>query len=73
MVRKIDALGEMCPIPLIKAKEVYAKMMESEILIIITDHSCVVSSIIDYFKHFKCEVIMYEVINGVWEIKIVRG
>lgn len=73
MDQAIDALGEICPIPLIKAKEMYSKMMNSEILMIVTDHSCVVSSIIDYFKHFKCDIKVDEVVNGVWEIKIVKA
>lgn len=68
----IDSLGEICPIPLVKAKKLYKEMGNDDSLTIVTDHSCVVSSINDYFAHFRCTITIEEVLNGVWEVHIKK-
>ena len=68
----INSLGEICPIPLIKAKKLYKEMDKDASLTLVTDHSCVVSSINDFFAHFRCTITIEEVLNGVWEIHIKK-
>jgi tRNA 2-thiouridine synthesizing protein A len=70
MTHKLDTLGEICPIPLLKAKMIFKTMEIEDVLQLVTDHSCVVSGIIDYFSHYNCDMTIDEVINGVWEIEI---
>lgn len=68
----IDSLGDICPLPLVKAKKLYESMCSGDSLKIITDHSCVVSSLNEYFIHFPCTIFIEEVLNGVWEIYIKK-
>lgn len=68
----INSLGEICPIPLLKAQKQYKEMGKNESFTIVTDHSCVVSSIKDYFAHCCCTITIDEVLNGVWEIHIKK-
>ena len=71
-MKEIDCLGEMCPIPIIKIKNQLKIMVPSDSFKVITDHSCVLQSVLDFFKKKKFTVKSDEVINGVWEIIITR-
>lgn len=71
-MNKLDCCGDFCPVPLLKAKKEIDKLIPNDSFILVTDHSCVVESITEYFdtSNFTCNVL--EVINGVWEITIKR-
>ncbi|WP_105616797.1 sulfurtransferase TusA family protein [Vallitalea okinawensis] len=71
-MKKIDCLGDFCPIPVIKAKDAFKKLSPNESFMIITDHSCVVESLSAQFSKFNCIIETDEVINGVWEITVTR-
>jgi hypothetical protein len=40
---------------------------------LVTDHSCVVESLKDYFNKSTCEANCQEVLNGVWEITVTKN
>ena len=65
---KIDCFGDYCPIPILKIKKELPKLKKGEVLEVVSDHSCVVESIKDKFENYN--VLVEEVMNGVWEIKI---
>ncbi len=67
---KIDCLGEICPIPVIKLREVIDSIKNGEEYMIVTDHSCTVPNIKDFCKAHNLDYKVEEVINGVWEIVI---
>jgi len=71
-MKKIDCCGDFCPIPLLKIKKELKTLEVNDSLMIVTDHSCVVESIHEFFKQqtFNCKI--EEVINGVWEITMIR-
>lgn len=69
---KIDCLGDYCPIPILKIKEHLKNIPEGEAFMVVTDHSCVFQSIQEYCKKTKLKINVDEVINGVWEITIVK-
>lgn len=69
-MKKIDCLGDFCPIPLLKAKREVEHAAPGETVMVVTDHSCVVESIEEYFELRKYRLEVDEVINGVWEIRI---
>ena len=71
-MKKIDCCGEYCPIPLLKIKKELDGLKVNEPLMMVTDHSCVVESINDYFKQRAFNFKIEEVINGVWEITIMK-
>ena len=69
---EIKCFGDICPIPLLKINNALKNMQLGENLIAIVDHSCVVESIRDYFKNSSNEILIEEVMNGVWEIEITK-
>lgn len=70
-MKTVDCLGDMCPIPIIKTRKALKKTNSGETIKVVTDHSCVLESIIQNFK--KCKIDHEEVINGVWEIFITKN
>lgn len=67
---RIDALGEMCPVPMLK---VIARLPEYDRIILVTDHSCTKTNIEDYFEQLPYQINSFEVMNGIWEIIITRS
>jgi len=67
---EIKCFGDICPIPLLKINNALKMMPIDETLVV--DHSCVVESIRDYFKNSSNQIIIEEVMNGVWEIEITK-
>ncbi|XJZ27266.1 sulfurtransferase TusA family protein [Bacillota bacterium Lsc_1132] len=71
--QRLDMLGEMCPIPLIKAKQVLDKMSNQDTLTVVTDHSCVEANFSQSFLQKGYKVDSNEVMNGIWEIEIKKN
>lgn len=71
MSMQIDCVGEMCPVPLVKAQIQYKKISPGDSITIITDHSCTAQNLKDAFKKFPCEIKVEEE-DGIWEISIMK-
>lgn len=71
-MEKLNCFGDFCPVPLLKAKNAVKELASGEDFMLVTDHSCVVESIVDYFVKDKYELFIDEVLNGVWEITITK-
>lgn len=69
-MEKITCFGDFCPIPLLKAQDSVKELAVGESTMLVTDHSCVVESVRDYFEIRSFDLLIDEVINGVWEITI---
>ncbi len=69
---KIECFGDYCPIPLLKAQNAVKDLEPGESFMLVTDHSCVVESISEYFTLRNFDMLIDEVINGVWEITITK-
>jgi TusA-related sulfurtransferase len=67
---KLDCLGDMCPIPIMKLMQEESELAKGKQILLITDHSCVSESVKNYCKshHFKVEIL--EPVNGIWEFYI---
>lgn len=69
-MKKIDCLGEICPVPLIKLQKEIKQIQSGEEVMLVTDHSCTKKTLNEFCQshglNFECE----EVLNGVWEIRI---
>lgn len=73
-MKKIDCLGEFCPIPILKIKKELKTLPKGESFMVVTDHSCVLQSIQDHFKKSTTvTVVPEEIINGVWEITVTKN
>jgi tRNA 2-thiouridine synthesizing protein A len=69
----IDSMGDICPIPIIKAERKLKEINTDERIILETDHSCSSSSVVNHFKTkygYPTEII--KVSDGVWQIIILK-
>ena len=64
----IDCLGDMCPVPMLKFRDVRDRYHQGMLVKIITDHSCASENIINYCKENKYSFYVVEPMPGIWEI-----
>jgi tRNA 2-thiouridine synthesizing protein A len=70
----IDAIGEMCPIPIIKAEKVLKKLNPNDRVLLKTDHSCSIASVTKHFKDkYGYHCVIDEVDEGIWLITIEKS
>ncbi|MCH4888437.1 sulfurtransferase TusA family protein [Acidaminobacter sp. JC074] len=72
-MEKINCFGEICPVPLVRLQQQLKKMESGQSIMLVVDHSCVVESIDDYYSDSANSITIDEVINGVWEITVVKA
>jgi tRNA 2-thiouridine synthesizing protein A len=72
MMMKLNCLGDMCPVPLLKADAAMKQIGRNESIMVVTDHSCTVESLQDHFPRQAYTLVIEEPINGVWEVTITR-
>lgn len=72
-MKKLDCLGDICPIPSLKAIEQLSRMQRGEMVKIITDHSCAVTNIRESVTKLVVNFTVEEVTNGIWEITLTRN
>ncbi|MGB8454110.1 MAG: sulfurtransferase TusA family protein [Anaerocolumna sp.] len=70
---KIDCLGEICPVPVMRLKSVIDLIQKGEDYMVVTDHSCTISNLQDFCKANNLTNKAEEVINGVWEITVTAS
>ncbi len=70
----VNALGDICPIPIIKVERVLKKAQANDLIILETDHSCALTSVPNHVKKkygFESEI--KEVNAGIWHITIEKN
>ncbi len=72
MNSSIDCVGEICPVPVVKAKIQYKKIKPGESITIVTDHSCTSQGIKEAFNHLNCSISIEEE-GGIWNITIKKN
>ncbi|MDF2519909.1 MAG: SirA-like [Clostridia bacterium] len=68
----LDCIGEVCPVPLIKAENALKKLTVGDILIIQIDHSCAMKNIPEWAKKAGHNVEVQEPVDGEWEVIIEK-
>ncbi|MCG8514366.1 MAG: sulfurtransferase TusA family protein [Halanaerobiales bacterium] len=68
----VDALGEACPVPLIKAQNAIKELAVGDILILQIDHSCAMKNVPEWARKEGHNVEIEEVDDGEWEIIIEK-
>jgi len=71
LLKTIDCLGDMCPIPILKTKKELKNMNTGDSIKVVTDHSCVLESMLTQLK--KQTIDYEEVMNGIWEIIVTKS
>lgn len=68
----IDALGDFCPIPIIKVEAAIKRMQPGDRIILVTDHSCTATALKEEMRRKQFKIQVAEVDNGIWEITIFK-
>ncbi|MBP2028401.1 TusA-related sulfurtransferase [Acetoanaerobium pronyense] len=68
----LDCLYEICPIPLLKANKELERMHSGEILVLLTNHNCAISNVVEWAKDKGHEIDYIETGEGEWEIFIEK-
>jgi TusA-related sulfurtransferase len=66
----INALGDMCPIPNSKVQSKIKKLQPGDSIVLLTDHSCAVTTIVEEMKRRRLKSRVEEVDNGIWKVTI---
>lgn len=69
---KLDCLGEICPVPLIKTKKKIEQLNICDILVVQIDHSCAMKNIPEWSVKEGHNVEIEEIDDGEWEIYIEK-
>ncbi len=70
--KKIDCLGEACPIPLVKAQNAIKELEIGDLLIVEIDHSCAMKNLPEWARDAGHNVEIEEVDDGQWEVYIEK-
>lgn len=73
MDHNIDAIGEFCPIPIIRAEVKLTQIKPGDRVVITTDHTCSSASVVGHFEskyNYPCSVM--QIGEGIWEITILK-
>ncbi len=49
-MKKIDCLGEICPVPVMKLQAVMDSIQKGEDYLLVTDHSCTISNLESFLQ-----------------------
>ena len=68
----VDCFGEICPVPILKIESELKKMQPGDEFLLVTDHSCTIENIKEIYMPKGLIKNVDEVMNGVWEVIIVK-
>ncbi len=70
----IDCIGEMCPIPIIRAEKQLHSALAGDNVRLKTDHSCTMQAVVNHFRTklgYRCW--SEEIDYGIWLITIEKS
>ncbi len=70
--KRLDCLGEACPVPVVKAQRALEDLEVGDILIVLIDHSCAMKNLPEWARDAGHNVEIEEVDNGEWEVVIEK-
>lgn len=71
-MKKLDCLGDICPVPSLKTVAQLSRLQPGETIKIVVDHSCAVTNIREAVANQATDFTVEEVANGIWEITLTR-
>ncbi|MPM41843.1 hypothetical protein SDC9_88503 [bioreactor metagenome] len=69
----LDCLGDICPVPIMKLQRELGSMESGEHVMLVTDHSCTLSSTREFCAIYGLRLEAAEALPGVWEIEITKA
>ena len=71
-MKKLDCIGEPCPLPLMKVEDKIRELDKGEVLLVAVDHTCAMTNVPEWARKKGYNVEIKEVVFGEWEIKITK-
>ncbi len=69
----VDAMGDICPIPIIKAERKLKQVQVNDLVILETDHNCSLASVTNHFRlKYGYESRIEQIDKGIWHITIIK-
>ncbi|MCI2424634.1 sulfurtransferase TusA family protein [Candidatus Acetothermia bacterium] len=68
----VDALGEACPVPLIKTQKAMKTLEIGDVLILKIDHSCAMKNVPEWARKVGHNVELEEIGDCEWEVIIEK-
>ncbi|AGB41119.1 putative redox protein, regulator of disulfide bond formation [Halobacteroides halobius DSM 5150] len=72
-MKKLDCIGEPCPLPLMKAEKKIKELKIGEELCIEIDHTCATTNVPEWARKKGYQVEIKEVVFGEWQIRITKA
>lgn len=69
----LDTLGELCPVPLLRAEMRVKTMSKDDVLVLETDHSCTARLLPKHLRRYRCRCDSRVVADGIWQVIIRRA
>ena len=69
-MKKIDCLGEMCPIPILKVQQELDHIKKGMPLMVVIDSSCTLPKVKEFCEMHNLAFYEQEVMHSIWEIVI---
>ena len=69
-MKKIDCLGEMCPIPILRIQQELDNIKKGVPLLIVVDSSCTLPRVKEFCEMHNLVFHEQEVMHSIWEIVI---
>ena len=65
---ELDCMGEICPVPVIRAQEKIEELAVGDLLIVLIDHSCSLKNLPDWAREAGHNAMVKVVDPGDWEV-----
>ncbi len=72
MIREIDLIGEVCPIPIIRARQALQGLATGDALRLRTDYNRTVRNLLDFCEDEGHDFEIDETGDGIWLITITK-
>ncbi len=69
----LDAMGEACPVPLLRTEKKMKDLAVGDVLIVEVDHSCAMKNVPEWARKEGHIVDLEEIDEGHWEIIIEKA
>ncbi|GAW92024.1 sulfurtransferase TusA family protein [Calderihabitans maritimus] len=69
---RLDVLGEVCPVPLLKTQQICRRLKTGDTLVVETNFSRSVRNILDWAEKNRYEFTVESTENGIWQIFLTK-
>lgn len=69
---RLDAMGEACPVPLLRTEKKMKDLAVGDTLVVEVDHSCAMKNVPEWARKMGYNVDLEEIEEGHWEIYIEK-